>query len=824
MPTFPSPRPAATSTARWLAAATAAVAAVALRALLQPALGDELPFVIAAPVSLFCALMWGAGPGAAATLICLAGALLPGVPPDALDSDNAVKALVYVMGMAVACILTARVDATRREAASVTPGIATPLVRWLNAALLGAVLGPATAFVVVGWWTYERASHASRETAVRRADLVYEHARRTFDVAQKLAAEAASLTDDADDRIRAREGDVRQRLSDMLLSVPSVVNLNVWNGQAVPLARSDRTVDPQVTVADRDYFRRLAAEDRGFDVSEVLTGRQTGRELFNLTHRRPSVDGTFKGIVAVSLNPEYFRDYYRAIVAQNTDVESITLVRTDGVILARWPHFSTSTASLPASSPSLLAIQQGDTAGVVVGRMHTTGEKRIGAFRRLEGLPVYVVVSFSEEAMLAGWVRTMGIVGAMALPITLMLIAVTAIARRRVLSEQRVQRELHEQTRLRAATEKSALEAHRRETLAALTAGVAHDFNNLLAIVSNSLHVQNVRHPALAFEPQNAAMRRAVESGTRLTRQLLSLTRKQALRPEVINLQTWIPELEELLRTTLGSRIQLSVAVAANVPPVLVDSAELELALVNLAVNSKHAQPNGGAFAVTADVAMESGTRQVVIRATDQGAGIPADVLARVTEPFFTTKEPGAGSGLGLNQVRVAVETAGGSLRIESEVGRGTTVKLILPAFDATPASASAPAPSSAAPVDTFEGHVLVAEDNDDVAAVTTALIASMGLRVTRASNAVEALELLKTPGLGDSIGFLLTDVVMPGAIDGVELAMKMRAERPGLPVTVITGFAENEQAALDAGLDLLHKPLDIEELLARLRAAFAAR
>lgn len=811
--------------ARWLAAAVAAIAAVGLRAALQPALGEELPFVIAAPVSLFCALMWGAGPGAVATLLCLVGALLPGLAPDILSRDGAFKGSLFAMAMTVACVLIGRVDAMRRRTAPVEGGKDTPLVRWLNAALFGAVLVPATALLLAGWWTYDRAAHAIRETAVRRVDLVHEHARRTFEVAERLIAEAAALTQGDDAQIRSNENDARQRLSDMLLSVPAVVNLNVWNAQAVPLVRSDRAVDPAATVADRDYFRRQATADRGFDVSEVLVGRQTGRELFNLTHRRPSADGSFRGITAVSLNPEYFRDYYRAIVAQNTEVESISLVRTDGMILARWPLHPTGATSLPADAPSLLAIQQGQTSGMVFGRLSTTGERRIGAFRRLEGLPVYAVVGFSQSAMWSGWVRTMGIVGAITLPITLMLIAVTAIARRRVQSEQRAQLELNEQTRLRAATEKSALEAHRRETLAMLTAGVAHDFNNLLAVISNSLHIQNLRHPERAAEPQNAAMRRAIQSGTRLTRQLLSFTRRQTLRPEVIDLQTWLPELEELLRTTVGSRIQLSVAVTPLIPPVLVDAAELELALVNLAVNSKHAQPGGGSFAVTADVVMEDGARRVVIAASDQGEGIPADILSRVTEPFFTTKEAGSGSGLGLNQVRGVVEAAGGQLRIESEVGRGTTVKLVLPVFDAGPAEVVAtPDASQASPTDKFEGHVLVAEDNDDVASVTTSLIANLGLRVTRASNATEALNLLRTPELGKDIGFLLTDVVMPGEMDGVALALKVRAERPGLPVTVVTGYAENVQSALDADLDVVHKPLALEDLVERLRAAFPKR
>ncbi len=854
MPSFRFRHPSIAAKARWLAAALAAVLAIALRAFLQPALGDELPFIIAAPVALFCALMWGAGPGALATLICLVGTLLPSMPPDVLNREGGVRAVGFALVLGGACVLVARVNALRRRHVRLGTAADMPLVRWLNAALFGAVLLPATAFVLVGWWTYEQALQASHDTVVRRADLVYQHARRTFDVAEKLTLEAALLTTGNDDVIRRHESDVRQRLSDMLLGVPSVVNLNVWDAMAVPVVRSDRAIDPTVTVIDRSYFTRQAVEDRGFDLSEVLKGRQTGRELFNLTHRRPAADGRFNGIVAVSLNPEYFRDYYRAILAQNTDVESISLVRTDGDLLARWPVPATGTTHVAADSPSLEAIRSGESSGVVYGRVGRSGEPRVAAFRRVEEMPVYVVVSFSQAALMSGWVRTMGIVGAMALPITLLLIAVTAIARRRVQLEQQAQLDLHEQTRLRAASEKSVLEAHRRETLSTLTAGVAHDFNNLLAILTNSLHIQNVRHPEHASEPQNAAMRRAVQSGTRLTRQLLSLTRRQTLRPEVIDLRTWLPEIEELLRTTLGRSIALSVDVASNLPPVLVDAAELELALVNLAVNAKHAQPHGGVFVVNADGMVEGGKKLVTLSARDEGHGIPSDILGRVSEPFFTTKERGSGSGLGLNQVRGVAEAAGGELRIESAVGQGTTVRLILPAADVGPDGAAgsdetqgadraggsggsdrsgesdavtgAVEPklvSSTAVGRKFHGHVLVAEDNDDVAAATIALIASLGLKVTRAVNADDALRVLRTPQLGDDIGFLLTDAVMPGAMGGVELAMTVRGERPRLPVTVITGYAENVQSALDATLDVVHKPLALEDLMTRLQGAFGA-
>ena len=215
--------------------------------------------------------------------------------------------------------------------------------------------------------------------------------------------------------------------------------------------------------------------------------------------------------------------------------------------------------------------------------------------------------------------------------------------------------------------------------------------------------------------------------------------------------------------------------------------------------------------------------RAVAICATDTGSGIAPDILNRVTEPFFTTKAPGAGSGLGLNQVRQFVEAAGGSMDIQSALDCGTTVSLVFPALDVGTADEDPSDASHGGPLDQFDGHVLVVEDNDDVATVTSELIASMGPRVTRASSAAEALTLLRACDPVDDIDFVLTDVVMPGEMDGVALALKVRQEWPGLPVTVITGYSDNMQMALASGLDVLQKPLALDELLARLRAAFPA-
>jgi len=360
-------------------------------------------------------------------------------------------------------------------------------------------------------------------------------------------------------------------------------------------------------------------------------------------------------------------------------------------------------------------------------------------------------------------------------------------------------------------------ESQKLETLAQLTGGVAHDFNNLLAIVSSSLHVQRHLHPESADERHLQAMSRAVQSGTRLTRQLLSFSRKQALRPEVIALQAWLPASEGLLRSTLGSRIAMDVAVDAGVCPINVDAAELELALINLSLNAKHAMPGGGRLHISArnEGASEDGTTMVVIAVADTGVGIPADVMPRVFEPFFTTRMHEAGSGLGLSQVHGFCAQAGGCARIVSQLGEGTTVEMVLPAE--APLASPPTRPVTTQP-ERLAGHVLLVEDNEDVAQSTAAILQAAGLEVTHQWSADAALAALN--GGASLPDIVLSDIEMPGKLSGMDLAFRLRERWPHLPVVLITGYAKQLEEAVSGGLRVLPKPTPPQDMLLELRRA----
>ena len=829
MPTSSRPTAAATprfpTPSRWTLTLATAVGSIVLRALLQPVLGDSLPFLVAYPAVVLAASLWGIASGVVVALASALIAAMPWIPP----TIPAAERPMHIGAFCIAAIFICLVSNLRAHSAppassqDAKDAYDTPLATWLRAVLWGAVLVPLTAFVAASWWGYEHAVGEAQAAAERAAVLVRGQARHTFEIAEQIArrADTAAAGDDA--VVRAHESEIHARLADMVAGLPSVVNLNVWDAQGRPLARSDRyPADHIVSVDDRPYFLEQKNAPVPLGISEVLTGRQTGLELLNTTVRRGSPDGQFRGIVSVSLSPAFFRDYYRSLANENPTLARFALVRTDGAILANWPVADQGDGlrHVTVNDDVFARVKAGERAGRLVVKSRRDGQMRFVSFQRVGDYPLYVVAGVSRAAMLAGWLRFVGLLATLLVPVTAGLSYVSLVALRKTRREQAITVALSDAVKRRAMAEKSMLESQKLETLAQLTGGVAHDFNNLLAIVSSSLHVHRHLHPELGEERHVQAMARAVQSGTRLTRQLLSFSRKQALRPELITLQTWLPAAEGLLRSTLGSRIAMEVSVDADVCPVSVDVAELELALINLALNARHAMPGGGTLRIAArnEGASEDGTTMVVIAVSDTGVGIAADVLPRVFEPFFTTRMHEAGSGLGLSQVHGFCAQAGGRARIASEPGQGTTVEMVLPAEAPRPQAST---PTTVTGPERLDGSVLLVEDNEDVAQSTAAILQSAGLLVTHHWSADAALAALQ--GGATMPDIVLSDIEMPGKLSGMDLAFRLRELWPRLPVVLITGYAKQLEDAVAGGLRVLPKPTPPQELLRELRTSMAA-
>ncbi|HEX2556384.1 MAG TPA: ATP-binding protein [Microvirga sp.] len=364
--------------------------------------------------------------------------------------------------------------------------------------------------------------------------------------------------------------------------------------------------------------------------------------------------------------------------------------------------------------------------------------------------------------------------------------------------------------------------SQKMEALSGLVSGVAHDFNNLLTVVMGNLDLlrraTEERRPRLI---ENAIQ--AVERGRRLTSQLLAFGRKQTLTPEVVDLTRLVASTQDMIAQSLRGDIEVKLDLAADLWPVRVDPSQLQVALINLAVNARDAMPKGGTFTVAAEnrVSHGQGTSETVaLTVSDTGSGMPREVLARAFEPFFTTKDVGRGTGLGLAQVYGFAQQSGGSVDIGSEVGRGTTVTLYLPR--ATGEEVTLPAEAAPPPVGraAVERRVLLVEDNNEVAEVGRLILAERGHHVTVAANVSQALDRLQ----GEAFDIVVSDLVMPGEKNGLGLARIVARRWPNIPIVLMTGYSEAAGQAVTEGFALLRKPYEPADLIDAVESATAAK
>ncbi|MBR0820959.1 PAS domain-containing sensor histidine kinase [Bradyrhizobium liaoningense] len=358
------------------------------------------------------------------------------------------------------------------------------------------------------------------------------------------------------------------------------------------------------------------------------------------------------------------------------------------------------------------------------------------------------------------------------------------------------------------AMQRQLAESQKFDALGQLTGGVAHDFNNLLMIISGSLHILKKGDDDEArLQRAMSAIETATKRGAALTSQLLTFARRQSVNPQAIRFGERIEAIREVLQAGVGSVVRLAFDIDRAVWSVKADVSELETALLNLVINARDAMPDGGTVTVGArnvvlDDPLHSG-EHIAITVADTGLGIPSDVVDKIFEPFFTTKAVGKGTGLGLSQVHGFAHQAGGTVKVASELGKGTTFTILLP-------RETAAAPSETAPTTPVlgSGTVLLVEDNPDVAIVSIGLLEQLGYRVRRVADAESALLELEKNG----VDFVFSDIVMPGKMDGLGLAHHLRQVRPGLPILLATGYSE---AAADVRGDfpILRKPYEIHEL-----------
>ena len=573
--------------------------------------------------------------------------------------------------------MTERISASRQRALQ--------RLRWV---LLAAVILPAAGFISLGGYLYRQTCVEAASRLKIEVRIAEEQALKLFESNEMMLQRLLDLTKkQSDDQLLSRGAELQLELKRMASGHPQVQLLLIQGADSRAIANSSE-IPPsrQVDYSDREWYR-VARSGSGppVFVTEQNVSRLTGERFFDMSRRRILSDGGFGGTVHVSLRPEYLSNFYAELAKAEPGLK-LFIARDDGKILARWPDDNPLPLPLrvPAGDPLLSAFVNWPTKSPLMTGS-SPQESRLIEYRKLGQYPLFAVASIDSSALVAAWRADIEPFALLLIPTAVGFAWMAAMALRRTRQEFDVVARLEDEQALRRKAEIALLEGQKLETIGRVTSGVAHDFNNILMILVNNLALHKRKHVSVAQAPELAAIGRAVDSGTKLTRQLLAFSRKQPMRLSKIDLVNRLPAMLALARPLLGASVELSTSVADDTAAIEVDPDELELSIINLVVNAKHAMQRGGRIDVVVRNAVDAECPKtpgdfVLMEVADTGIGIPPEIAARVFEPFFTTKSAGSGTGLGLSQVQAMCESAGGAATVAPRAGGGTCVRLFFKA------------------------------------------------------------------------------------------------------------------------------------------------
>jgi signal transduction histidine kinase len=689
---------------------------------------------------------------------------------------------------------------------------------------------PVALFTVAGWLTYDDTRRQAEERIARTLDLLYVNVRTTFETDYLVIANINEILDDyTNEGVRANEQKIHDRLKRLVDSLPQIQNAFVFDadGRALVSAKAF-PLPPNVTAGDRSYF--IAHRDGARqNVSEILRGRVGDGTFFQYSERRETADGKFNGIIAVSISPAYFIERF----SQASDARNFTaaLVRADGEILARYPSTG-GPARLGPNSGFMRSIAVSPDVGVYeTDRSGFDGQARIFMYRKLADLPIYVAHGYAIETIRAAWLSRMASHLIFGVPATLALMGLALLAARRASQESAALARLRDEQARRANAEENLRQSQKMTAVGQLTAGIAHDFNNLLTGIGGAIEMVGRRLPDASADVARFLdlARTGVSRAAQLTQRLLAFSRQQPLQIEAVDANRLVSGMSELLRRTLGEKVRIETVLAGGLWRARSDAVQLESAVLNLAINGRDAMANGGTLTIeTANAHLDdayaaanndvAAGQYVMIAVSDTGAGMDRETMARAFEPFFTTKQRGQGTGLGLSMTFGYVKQVGGHLKIYSEIGQGTTIKVYLPRAVTEPGESVEPALQ---PLHATDGSlvVLVVEDDPVVREFAVSACREIGCTVYQAGDGAQALAVLEAH---DDIGLLFTDVGLPGNMNGRQLAAVAAERWPALKVLFTTGYTANaivHHGVLDPGVNFIGKPFSIAALGAKIKS-----
>ena len=680
---------------------------------------------------------------------------------------------------------------------------------------LACIVLPVLLFGALAWGDYEVELARTRNDVVTSTNAIAEHAKTVVETVDLVISRVLDHIGQQDWPTLATSLETHEFLDRLRHELPQVEAVYLIDPDGLLAASSRAYPMPRYDLNAAGYFAKVKEQDSDAAViSGPFNTTRSGTNGFMISRRR-TLNGRFDGVVGVTVSRQYFEDFYRVILDQ-PDASAAGLVRLDGTVLVRFPDSPVRIDVLPPTNLIMQAVRDGAQSGLISGQSTEDGRERIGAFRRVTGLPLLAGYGIDRSVFLTTWAVHAGVMAFCAILLSALLLLAESLARRNAETESTSLRRLVEETERRRQLEARAQEGQKMEALGRLTGGVAHDFNNLLAVIVGSLELVLRRESEPRKVRLLTAAAEAAQRGAKLTTQMLAFSRKHEIAVRPVDVNSVIRGMDELLLRTLGPGIRLHYDLAGDLWPALADPTQLELALLNLAVNARDAMPDGGRLsfrtAVAPDAHREVATLvsgdYVRIEVADTGTGMTEDVQARALEPFFTTKGPGGGTGLGLSMVSGFLNEIGGALTIESAAESGTTISLFLRKSDLAPAAAPI---KPAAAVTVRQCRILLVDDDENVRASVRAMLDDLGHDVVEAGGGAETLEILTRDRRFD---LLVLDFAMP-AMNGAQLAVNITEFWPSAPMLFVTGYVENDglRPWTDRGYRTLRKPFGSHEL-----------
>ena len=698
-------------------------------------------------------------------------------------------------------------------------------IRGLKVMIVASVAIPVAIFCYASWIGYQNTFAHADERLLANLGIMAEHTSGVFQsVDLTFAAVDAIAGDLTDEQIKASEQALHVQLVKLEKATVAIDAILIVDKDGHTLVSSAiYPVPSNVGVADRDYFLAQKEKDAGTYVGAVLEPRVRKGKFFGVSRRRPPRNGEFTGIVMVAVKPQIFSDFYTQL-ARDAGGGGFSLAKSDGVILARFPDPPNGITRFGPDSGFMLNVPRYPNGAVVTTNHSVEGVQRRIAFRKLGYSNLYVSDGVATDIIIGDWLRTMSAHLYFGIPAVIVLLVLVLMTMRRT-------RELYAEAERRELAEEGLRQAQKMEAVGQLTGGVAHDFNNLLTIILGNLGIAKRGVVEARAERALNNARIGAERAAQLTRRLLAFSRQQPLDPKTVDANKLIVSMSDLLNRSLGENIALETIGGAGIWKIECDVSELESALLNLALNARDAMPDGGKLTIeTSNAYLDdeycrhhadlTPGQYVLIAVSDNGMGMSAETIERAFDPFFTTKETGKGTGLGLSQVYGFVKQSKGHVRIYSEPGEGTTIKLYFPRHDGEETVMSADEQG-----DPERGRgetILIVEDDDGVREYASDILRDLNYQVIEAKDSASAMRLLEADRPFD---LMLTDVVLPG-ISGRALADEVIRRRPGAKVIFMTGYSRNaivHQGRLDRGTELISKPLTEAAVARKIRQVLDA-